>query len=287
MLIPLDQPMLVELSGSEAEKILHNLTTNQVQNLAIGTAVESFVTDVRGWVVAHGLVLRVEPQRWWILGQHPDPARVAAHFDRYIIREDAKVCDRSAATCLLVFWQELSEPQAAALPEGSRSLALDTLDLKAKLVVLDSSVWNGVGLASPSAQVWESFRIPRAWPRMGLDILDKCIPQELDRTAQAICFTKGCYLGQETIARLDALGQIQKKLTLLRFENSPTAGVGVAIEAPVFSGDKQVGSVTSSALVGEECMALAVIRRGFFDVGTILTCDGLPVVVQKPLMHYA
>ena len=59
-------------------------------------------------------------------------------------------------------------------------------------------------------------RIEHGWPIYGLDFSDANLPQEIARDPYAISFTKGCYLGQETVARLDALGQVQKKMVLLQ-----------------------------------------------------------------------
>jgi folate-binding protein YgfZ len=110
---------------------------------------------------------------------------------------------------------------------------------------------------------------------MGEDIWEKCIPQELDRNAQAISFTKGCYLGQETIARLDALGQIQKKLCLLKID-----GTSVQPGTAILADDKEVGTVSSVAPESDATFALGVIRRGYFDSGTVLTCNGAQAAVQ-------
>lgn len=283
LLIPLDQPMLVELSGSEAEKILHNLTTNQVQNLADGTAIESFITDVRGWVVAHGLVYRVDPQRWWVLGQHPSPAAVAAHIDRYIIREDAKVVDLSASTNLVLQRNHNSEVDLQARQTSMTRVAVDAFGAEAALLVFQGTLPPELVRTDATNEVWNALRISYGWPLMGQDIWEKCIPQELDRTTQAISFTKGCYLGQETIARLDALGQIQKKLTVLRCDGYSPTDPPPSPGSPILAGEQEVGKITSSTRCDGGCVSLAVIRRGHFAVGTILTCNGLSVSVVPAL----
>jgi folate-binding protein YgfZ len=115
---------------------------------------------------------------------------------------------------------------------------------------------------------------------MGIDIWDKCIPQEVDRTAQAICFTKGCYLGQETIARLDALGQIQKKLSIVQSE-LPALCSG----SQLLAGEKEVGRITSSVQSNAGSTALAVLRRGFYEPGTELRCGHAIVLVIEPRGH--
>jgi tRNA-modifying protein YgfZ len=280
MKLALDQPMIIEVAGNDATKILHNLTTNHIQILAVGQAIETFVTDVRGWVVAHGLVFHIEPARWLLVGQHPNPAAVAAHIDRYIIREQATVCDRSPQFQLVLnLNSEMAEATAVtARPTDSSNViqiaarefgATATLELypasdsPAKLTDDQNSNLTG----------WLQLRIAHFWPLMAIDIWEKCIPQELDRTEQAISFTKGCYLGQETIARLDARGQIQKKLCLLKVDGL------VQPNQKLLFNDQEVGHVTS-AVAAKDCgLALAVLRRGYFELDTRLTCDGQPTQV--------
>ncbi|MBX3421085.1 MAG: hypothetical protein KF752_05960 [Pirellulaceae bacterium] len=289
MTIQLDQPLVIEISGADAGRIVHNLTSNQVQSLSIGQAVETFVTDARGWVVAHGLILHHEPHRWWLLGQHPDAARVANHIDRYIIREDARVVDHSLHSSLRLLIDDdsarVNQPiggdiyasVVAAIPAfgptarlcaSVRSSDIDDIQSTRPLDISSESV------PAADIELWGSLRIERFWPRMGHDIWDKCIPQEIDRTRQAISFTKGCYLGQETIARLDALGQIQKKLSLLKVDSTE-----VQPQMPVLQGEQQVGHITSVAGRDDHCLALAVLRRGYFDIGTQLICNNCPSIV--------
>ncbi|MFO0944044.1 MAG: hypothetical protein U0930_25190 [Pirellulales bacterium] len=258
----LDQAMLIEVEGDDAGRILHNLTTNHVQLLNPGQALESFVTDVRGWVVAHGVVYRSTENRWWIVGQHPSPANVAAHIDRYIIREKAQVQDKSPTFSISV---ELPGTTSELQAEGLVRIPFDSFEPEASLNVLPKST----EVFQQDVRDWTQLRIAHFWPQMGRDIWEKCIPQELDRSEQAISFTKGCYLGQETIARLDARGQIQKKLCLLKLDGS------VAPADKLLFNDQEVGHITSVSNLPPVSLALAVVRRGFFDIDTRLTCNGL------------
>ncbi len=271
MRLALDQPLVVEFTGPDAGKILHNVTTNHIQLLAVGDAIESFVTDVRGWVVAHGLVYRAEENRWFILGQHPDAGAVVSHADRYIIREQVAVRDYSASASVHLCCSDDAHGEAST-PSELHHCPWRAFGQDAKLgFQLDGQ---SPHLVPPeNALSWQLMRIAHFWPRMGLDIWEKCIPQELDRTEQAISFTKGCYLGQETIARLDARGQIQKKLCLLKLDGEVSAG-----DKLLFN-DAEVGHITSTAAIESGVLALAQIRRGYFAVDTRFTCQGFAAQV--------
>jgi tRNA-modifying protein YgfZ len=132
---------------------------------------------------------------------------------------------------------------------------------------------------------WEAKRIRANWPWYGLDMDERNLPQELGRDRLAISFNKGCYLGQETIARLDALGQVQKKLVRLEIE----ADIPPAAQSPVLSmaqsmvgaDEKQVGTICSSAFDPEtKCsIALAYVKRSHFQNGTTLRVGSSTAVV--------
>src|SRR5438046_8506879 len=104
------------------------------------------------------------------------------------------------------------------------------------------------------------MRIEAGYPLYGRDITDKNLPQEIDRDRLAISFTKGCYLGQETVARIDALGHVNRLLRGIKFLTSAIPERGTELQ----SGGKVVGHVTSSCWspgIGAP-LALGFLRRG-------------------------
>lgn len=115
---------------------------------------------------------------------------------------------------------------------------------------------------------WTTLRVESGLPLWGIDFSQENLPQEVARDEQAICFHKGCYLGQEIIARIDALGHVNRKITTLRFagEEVPESGTSLLSEG------KQIGSVTSACWSPKwECpLALAMVRRGLNAPGTQL-----------------
>ena len=104
--------------------------------------------------------------------------------------------------------------------------------------------WLGeTGLPEASAAALEVLRIESRYPG-SLDIDGKTLPQELDRPPRTISFAKGCYLGQETVARLDALGHVNRRLTLVASAGPSAPAVGT----PVLVDGTESGVVTSSCL---------------------------------------
>lgn len=283
--------MVLEITGNDALKVLNNLTTNQLADLAAGDVCETFVTDLRGWTVAHGFVHRTQ-QGVRLLGQHPQPEAVCNHIDRYIIREDAQVKNLSVSHALLLIdgaaddaplKNELSGIMAEPLADW-HALRCPLLSPTGQLCYgpADGSSTAALEALSGSESLearYELLRIRNFWPLMGQDIGEKCIPQEIDRDAQAISFTKGCYLGQETIARLDARGQLQKKLCRVRI-----AADGIQPQTSLQQGDKVVGQITTSAYdpMEQVTYALAFIKRGSFEPGTELQCQQALATVSPP-----
>jgi folate-binding protein YgfZ len=129
---------------------------------------------------------------------------------------------------------------------------------------------------------WQSRRIEAGWPLYGVDITDKNLPQELDRDRLAINFTKGCYLGQETVARIDALGHVNKILVGVRFRTDEVPPTGTELSL----GEQVVGHVTSACFspLLHAPLALAYVRRGENEPGTSLVASTGPAeIVRLPL----
>lgn len=125
------------------------------------------------------------------------------------------------------------------------------------------------------AGVWaaEALRIEAWRPRVGVDSDEKTIPHELDLLRTAVHLEKGCYKGQETVARVHNLGHPPRRLTFLDLDGSehtlPIAG------SAVMNGEKKVGTVTSVALHHEAGpIALAVLKRSVDPTITLRVVDG-------------
>src|SRR5690606_20586101 len=115
------------------------------------------------------------------------------------------------------------------------------------------------GIMRCDAEVIEVMRIENGAPLYGVDITPENLPQEVARDAEAIHFKKGCYLGQETVARIDALGHVNKLLVQVKFP----ADAQVSPGDELLVGEKKAGRVTSvcdsPAVNGQ--LALAYVRR--------------------------
>lgn len=285
----------LEISGTDAAKFLHNLTTNDIRRLPVGRGCEAFVTSPQGRTMAYISVL-ARPESL-LVRSDPDGLSLALpHFRKYGVFDDVELVDRAADSREY----HLAGPQAddwvvaagGALPEAldlasdaTQVLGRDVLCVRESptgrpgltLIVfgpdaseLGEALRTGVsGLVEIDADAFEALRIEAGTPVFGREATEKNLPQEIGRDVQAINFVKGCYLGQETVARLDALGHVNQIVKGLKFDpGAPCPPPGAALEAD----GRRVGVVTSSAYSPGwgSCIGLGLIRVSHATAGTAL-----------------
>ena len=274
----------VELTGADRAKFLHGFCTNDIQRLEPGQGCEAILTNIKGKAVGHVFVFATATALWLdtVAGQ---AETITTHLDRYLIREDVTFHDRSNELGELF----LTGPHAAQLlmlDEGLPSYGhveresfgqpfvirradlfhqpgfLISLPLTARDAMLRSLL--AVGVVSGSSGLFESLRIAAGFPLYGRDITDENLAQEVARTPQCISFTKGCYLGQEPIARLDALGHTNRELRRVRFATGSPVTPGMKLFAA--DSEDEAGILTSVAPLRNEAgetLALGYLKTKF------------------------
>jgi folate-binding protein YgfZ len=285
----------VDVCGADRAKFLHNFCTNEIVKLPVGRGCEAFFLNPKGKIVDYGVIYAWDDR----LSIELEPGRGAAmvrHLDRFHFREDVKMSDRSSELASLFVsgpkaadllaavadgWRgPMEELQAASIPVAGRTCRIQRWDRSVRpgytLVVAAAdadAVWSEVVQACAQLrgrpvgpEALEIARIEAGLPRMGREATEDNLPQEIGRDARTISFTKGCYIGQETVARLDAYGHVNK---LLR-------GLVADVQAPICAGQtverdgKAIGAVASAAdspALGRR-VATAVLRTAGAEPGT-------------------
>jgi folate-binding protein YgfZ len=287
----------LEITGPDRAKFLHNLTTNEIKRLPAGCGCESFVTNLRGKTVGYCIVL-VDVHRIWLCADAGASAGLLPHFQKYGVFDDVTIDDRTAST----FELHLAGPETGSLlgragarlaDEGDYAHVMTEIGGVPVRLVRESPTpfpgWTvigakgstgivkdaimesgrGGGLIEADAETFEILRIEAGTPVFGKDITDNNLPQELGRDSRAISFVKGCYLGQETVARLDALGHVNQVLKgLVLSENSPVPAPGTDLE----SDGKRAGVITSAGFSATRNapVALGMIRTSHAAADTKL-----------------
>jgi tRNA-modifying protein YgfZ len=296
----------ISVTGADRIQFLQSFTTNDIKKLAIGAGCEAFVTSPQGKTLGHLFIFAGETQH--ILDTTPGQrATLIAHFDRYVITEAVQFIDRTGDRCEIL----VAGPEAAALLEtlsgrlppaellghvpatvAGNSVVLRRVDYAgANSFFLQASIHCAAEIISALTQAGstpceepavEAARLEAGFPLFGIDITPENLPQEVARDAQAISFTKGCYLGQETVARIDAIGHVNRLLVGLKFEGTEVPASSTAILA----GDQQIGHVTSAAWSPRLAapLALAYLRRNHAKPGNVLSSSvGPATVIALPL----
>jgi folate-binding protein YgfZ len=251
----------VVVRGRDATRFLDGFTTAAVASLGPGSGTEGFFADAKGQVLAFAGIFRTDDGAW--IDAFPGGPALAEHLERYHIREQLEIVDRSAermnivlvgpsAATILASWLGTPPPQApwghvggaiaavpvavAAVPWAGAEGYLVQAPAAQKAALQAALAAAGIPRAEPGTL--ERLRIEHGWPAP-TDILPKSLPQEFAQHGRAISFTKGCYLGQETVARLDALGHVNRRLVGI------AATREFARDAIVRGGGVDLGMVTS------------------------------------------
>lgn len=290
------------LSGADRVAILHNFCTQDIKKLTAGNGAEAFITTHQGKTLGFVNVLVSADEI--LLDTTPNQAdTIRQHLDRFVITEDVHFADYSSD--LAVYW--LGGPEAAStitsligapppqnplqhtqVPWNSSNLRVvcgRKANLPYWMIMVPATIaadfrHNLVNAkaAELSAESLTQFRLLANLPEFGSEVLDDNLPQEIDRDSLAISFKKGCYLGQETVARLDALGHVNRVLHRIRFTNPDSHPTGIEL----FAGDKPAGKVLTAALPfsNGEVWAFAMVKRLFAKPGTAFSSTAGQAVVQ-------
>jgi tRNA-modifying protein YgfZ len=260
------------VSGAEAGEYLQGQLTNDVEALAPGGGLYAALLDRKGHIHADMRVLRTSEDEFWLDTEAGalEPAR--RHLEMYKIGRDAAVADVTAERAILSLIGPRSVEIAgtAALPEhateatkvaGVECLAVgsaDGIDLIARAA--DAAALHEALLAAGAAEIGaeaaEVARIEAGVPRFGAEMSAATMPAEAGIVERAVSFTKGCYIGQEPVARLHYKGRPNRRLRGL--ELSAPAKPGAALRL----GEKEVGRIGSACVSpARGPIALAIVRR--------------------------
>jgi folate-binding protein YgfZ len=265
---------VVAVTGEDRLSWLHSLTTQHIEALRPGQSALDLVLDPHGHV-EHELHLVDDGTTTWLVVEPSSVAPLVAYLDRMRFLLRVEVSDRTAE--LAVVAEPVGQPHPAlpsfVLPEQFATLEADddasrryvpvrpdTLVGREVLVPRDQLATFVQGRPAAGTWAWEALRIAAGVPRAGLDTDHRTIPQEVGWVPSAVHLNKGCYRGQETVARVHNLGRPPRRLVQLHLDGSaartPRPG------DPVLSEGREVGRVTSLAHHHElGPVALAVVKR--------------------------
>jgi folate-binding protein YgfZ len=280
---------LLRVTGPDRVSFVHALLTCDVQKLAEGgacpaallTAKGGLIADARVWRLPGEVLIETGPG----LGQ-----KVFQHLSRHLISEEAELSEAALAS-VSVLGPRAAEVVEAVIKEAGLMtqpwlVGRPGLDLVVAHERLDGLIERleaqgaPLGLRRAGEETYEVLRVESGIPRFGAEMDETTLLLEAG-LERAVSYQKGCYLGQEVVARATFRGQVQRKLTgLLLGQSSPAPG------AALFRGEKKVGrlgSVVHSEALGQR-VALGMVHRDSLAAGTVLDLEGAPgTVTVQPL----
>jgi len=241
---------VVTVTGPDRLTWLHSLATQHLESLAAGERTEALILSPQGRV-EHAFSVVDDGETFWAHTEPGAGAALVAFLDRmrFMMRVEVALATDDWAVIGLpgLSWRIVPRELLAALP---------------------AELGAPVGLWA-----WEALRIEAGIPRFGLDTDDKTIPNEAGAIPSAVHLDKGCYRGQETVARVHTLGRPPRRLVLLHLdgtaEHLPAQGSDVTLDGT------RVGFIGTTARHHElGTIALAMVKRST-DIAATLVVDGV------------
>jgi folate-binding protein YgfZ len=258
---------LVAVEGPDATSFLQSLLSQDLDPIGIGASAHTLLLQPQGKLLADLYAVRTAEDTWWCVCEAGFGAELAAGLNRFKIRVKADVREQAVAALAFRGVEPPSTDGVVVFPvdwDGGPAFdavgsddAIDALSASCDVPVFD-------------AAAYEAARIEAGVPRQGLDTDDRTIPQEAGLEMNAVSFTKGCFVGQELVCRIDARGHVNRHLRRLR------SGAGeLHAGAGVMAGDREVGTVTSAA----GPVALAMLRREI-EPASVVDVAGVTAAVE-------
>ncbi len=259
-------------AGPDAAEYLQGQLTNDVEALQAGEGCYSALLDRKGHMQADMRVLRPQLEEIWIDTEAVALEATRGHLEMYKIGREVELSDVTAERAILSLIGPRSAEIAGTppLPEfsceetsmaGIDILAAGTrqgIDLVAPIAGVERlrEALLGAGAAEVGAEAAEILRVEAGIPRFGAEMGTETMPAEAGIVDAAVSFTKGCYIGQETVARLHYKGRPNRLLRGLRLDAPTEPGAGLRLA------EKEVGRIgTSCVSPARGPIALAIIRR--------------------------
>ncbi len=285
---------VVSVTGPDARSFLQSLVSQDLDAVSPGEGAHSLLLQPQGKLTADLRALMIDPETVWCDVDNGIGSLLAEALNRFRIRVKAEVSARPDLGVLRLRGDGVDAVLAGAGAPARPDAAHAHVEWAgARLVRADWGATPGADLVGPvavvddlaallvsaggewlAADAYETARVVHGVPLQGVDIDDATIPQEAELEIDAVSFTKGCFLGQELVCRIDTRGHVNRFLRRLEFaagDGAPPAGTDVTADG------KSVGRVTSAAPLAP--FALAMLRREI-EPGATVAAGGRTAVVS-------
>jgi folate-binding protein YgfZ len=256
----------LRVTGEDAFAFLQGQLTNDLRKLETEPAVYGLWLNHKGRVVGDGFVARAAGGGFWVGSYFTAAAALRAHLESFIVADDVAIED-ATADWRGVTWIDGAAPAAPAgvvVFSGRRGVEPATEWVYP--AEADAAVQAAVaGARAVGADEMERRRIEAAIPAVPPDLGAGDLPNEGGLETVAIAYTKGCYLGQEVMARLYSMGQVRRRLMRVR-----GSGAAPAVPAALWQDGRKVAELRSVAADGDGFIGLALVTLLHVKAGAAL-----------------
>jgi tRNA-modifying protein YgfZ len=286
----------IRVTGEDRARLLHAMTTNNIQQMQPGDGVYALFLNAQGRILADAYIYHLGES--FLIDTEPETAgKVLQHLDKYIIADDVTLEDQTAnwkavgiegpgsADALqalgiaapaedfhVISWDDgFTARTASTGPLGFRVF----VPVAGRAALLERL--GGIPEADHEAE--RTVRIENGKPRYGEDITERYLTQE-SQQMHAVSFTKGCYLGQEIVERVRSRAQVHRHLMPVRIRTTQAPAAGTKLKAD----GKDAAEITSAAYSPTlgEVAALAYVRTDYQAPRTELVLDA----TEPPVTAY-
>ena len=271
----------LHVTGEDALSFLQGQFTQELRSSAPASAAYGLWLNQKGKVLADSFVLREAADNVWIISFSSSAETIRERLEAYIIADDVSIADVTAE------WQGVAVGGPVAESWLAREMKVEVPSRLAFTRAGDGFVFHGrrdagwsyewllpigtavstCGLTEYSAEQVERLRISAGIPKIPQDMGIGDLPNEGGLDAAAVSYTKGCYLGQEVMARLKAIGTVRRRLVRVRAEGCTPP----AVPAALLQGEKRVGELRSAVADGAGgFIGLAMITKLGLDPAALL-----------------
>ncbi|GAB3633960.1 folate-binding protein YgfZ [Microbacterium shaanxiense] len=310
-LAPLGDRTVIEVAGEDRLSWLDSITSQSVAGLAAGDSTELLILDPQGRV-EHAAGVLEDGSSVWLIADAADADALAAWLQRMVFRSRVTVTVRAELALLGFFAGGEAESvmrELASSPNGTPLIWADpwsavqlgghqystiqqhpSADYAWRVAIVDADAaasvidrMEGAGLDAAGVLATEALRVAAWRPRWASEVDERSLPHESDWIRSAVHLSKGCYRGQETVAKVHNLGHPPRRLAALQLDGSddvlPEPG------AAVFAADDEVGHVTSVARHHEDGpIALAILSRRAPIGDLIVRAGGIDVAAAQQVI---